>query len=122
MRTHLCTHALSNAVSYDRITKTLMVLQRKLSEVTHQWWQLGLHLKEHPAPLDDFKSHAEKDPVQEKFRRMLQYWLDEGEDEFRTWGALAKAVDDSNNRALGNKIRKLEVYRKDPNSKGIYNY
>ena len=113
MTAYTRTHTLSNAVSADleKITKTLNVLQRKLKQVTHDWWQLGLQLKQQPSPLDGFKANPEKDSIQTKFAKMLQYWLNTGEGEYRTWGALAKAVDDLGNKALGTKIRNSKHYR-----------
>ena len=48
---------------------------------------------------------------------MLRRWLEEGEDDYQTWGALAKAVDRSGNKALGDKVRKLPHYEE--SSRGI---
>ena len=107
----LLPHTLSDAVSYEKITKTLEVLQLALKEVTHLWWQLGLQLGLNPGSLEKIKSNPGKVPVQEKFESMLRHWLEEGEDEYRTWGALAKAVDRSGNRALGNRVRRLKHYQ-----------
>ena len=84
---------------------------QKLKEVTPQWWQLGLQLKQHPASLDGFKCHPERDTVQRKFQEMLRYWINHGDDDYRTWGALAKAVDESGNRALGKRVRTTKHYR-----------
>ena len=99
------------AVSDDVTIKSSRVLMQKLKEVTPQWWQLGLQLKQNPASLDGFKCNPERDTVQWKFQEMLRYWINHGEDDYRTWGALAKAVDESGNRALGKRVRKTKHYR-----------
>ena len=121
MTVYVRTHALSNyAVPAEKIPNTLKVLLPKLEEVKHLWWQLGLQLKQHPAPLDDIRTRPNRKTVQEKFEQMLEYWLNEGEDEYRTWGALAEAVHNSGNRPLGFRIRSLKHFRE--HSKGIYIY
>ena len=79
--------------------------------MTPDWWQLGLQLGLMPGTLDGFKSNPERDSVEMKFERMLERWINKGEDEYRTWDALAKAVDRSGNKAVGNKVRKLKHYR-----------
>ena len=108
--THARTHS-PNAVSDEEITESIKVLQRKLSEVTNQWWQLGLQLNQDPASLDRFKANPGNLTVQGKFEKMLRYWMDEGVPKYRTWGALAKAVDDSGNKAIGRRLRGAEYYK-----------
>ena len=98
-------HALSNAVSGDDITECLEILPQKLTDVTPKWWLLGLQLKQLPAPLDAIQANPGQEPVAEKFRRMLSHWIQYGQEDKQTWGALAKAVDKSGNKWLGNKIR-----------------
>ena len=105
------THGLSIAVSDDEKIMPSRVLMQKLKEVTPQWWQLGLQLKQHPSSLDGFKCNPERDTVQLKFQDMLRHWIDHGDEDYRTWGALAKAVDESGNKALGNRVRNTKHYR-----------
>ena len=90
-----------------------------MGEVTHLWWQLGLQLKEHPAPLDLIKSNNPGgSTTQDKFGQMLQYWKVSGRPKYRTWGALANAVDKSGNKALGRQVRGLKHYDEGSIGKG----
>ena len=109
-------HSLSNAVSGEDVTEWLEILPQKLRDVTPKWWLLGLQLKQLPAPLDAIQSNPDKNPVSVKFRRMLLYWIEHGQEDKRTWGALAKAVEASGNPWLAGEIRKRVDYNE--SSKG----
>ena len=110
-----CCVSLSNAVLAD--DESVQTLAEKLKEVAPWWRELGVQLKWSPYVLDEFTFNSGMELAAKSFEKILLYWIGNGEEDTRTWGFLAMAVEKSSNRALARQIRHRNDYEE--GSKGI---
>ena len=117
VRAHSRAHTLANAVvAEDDDTECIQILAEKLRDIAPKWSEFGLQLNLLPGTLDAIKTNPDRDPVVKKFQSLLQYWIDDGKEETRTWGFLAEAVKKAGNGQLARQIKDRDDYDKD--SKG----
>lgn len=74
---------------------------------------IGLQLRVPAKTIEEICTVAGREPVVNKFQKMLQHWLDNGKEERRTWGFLAEAVRKAGNVVLAAGIRRRENYKQD---------
>lgn len=111
-----------HAVTAEKNSVSIQTLAEELEDVATKWFEVGLQLRLRPDPLDAMRYSPGQDTPATKLRKILLYWMKEGKNDDRTWGALAKAVERCRNVALADRIRRRKDYEKGSMGKFSFNF
>ena len=79
-------------VTFFSDKESIQKVLRELSEITHEWFNLGLALGLKDSTLSGIET--DKQPVDERKREMVRSWLQQKDDCKPSWQALVIALED----------------------------